>query len=142
MKKPLHFLIVFGLAIVLLFTATSAQAQGGGPIRGNLSGSEGKVSSELMALHREYQAHLQSGRTIFRPTTRLVRVIGNRVVIDATAARDPQTLKRDLEALGLRNGAVAGQLVSGQLPISAIPSLNSVSSLQSVRAAYAITHLR
>jgi hypothetical protein len=142
MKKLFYFLIVYSVAIALLFTTTSAQAQGGGPFRGNLSGSDGKVSSELMALHREYQAHLQSGRTLFHPTTPLVQVIGNRVVIDAAAARDPQTLRRDLEALGLRNAAVAGRLVSGQLPIAAIPSLNRVGSLQSVRAAYAITTLR
>jgi hypothetical protein len=142
MNKLLHLLIVFGLAAGLFFTATSVQAQGGGLIVGNPTRSQGKVGGELISLHAEYQMYLQSGGGTFRPTTLMVRVVGERVIVDAVASGNPQTLRRDLEALGLRNAAVAGRLVSGQLPIAAIPNLNGVRSLQWIRAAYAMTNLR
>lgn len=60
------------------------------------------------------------------------------VVIDA-ASEDPDALLADLTALGLRNGAVYGRVVSGLLPIEAIGALPSLRSLRLARPAYAMS---
>ena len=60
------------------------------------------------------------------------------VSIDTAAAGDPEVLAADLEALGLQSGAVFGRMVSGLLPMSAIPVLETLDSLQFARPAYAM----
>ena len=62
------------------------------------------------------------------------------VSIDTAAAGDPEVLAADLEALGLEGGAVFGRMVSGRLPIPAIPVLEALDSLQFARLAYAMAH--
>ena len=98
-----------------------------------------KVGPELAALYDEYSAALASGKTAgFRSTNPLVRVIDGRVVIDAVASDDVNVLKTDLSSLGMQQAVAFGRIVSGQLPISAIPSLAALSSLNSARAASAM----
>src|SRR5438067_6828587 len=70
-----------------------------------------------------------------------LRVSGDWVTIDATAAGDPRVLEAELIALGARNTAVAGHLVSARLPIAAIPSLEGLTSLQFARPAHRKTHV-
>ncbi|MCS3640704.1 T9SS type A sorting domain-containing protein [Salinibacter ruber] len=67
------------------------------------------------------------------------KVIGEKVVIDAVADGRPEKLRRELGTLGLEEGAIAGPLVSGLLPIESIPDAAQVSSLQSMRPAVAMT---
>jgi len=67
-------------------------------------------------------------------------VTGDWVTIDAVAAADPSVLEAELIALGARDTAVAGRLVSARLPIAAIPSLEGVVSLQFARPAHRTTH--
>ena len=62
------------------------------------------------------------------------------VTIDAVASGDPRKLRADLERLGFRNGAVFGQMVSGQLPMAVIEGLEKLDSLQMVRPAYFVRH--
>jgi hypothetical protein len=61
---------------------------------------------------------------------------GHLVTIDAIASGPPDQLLSDLETLGLLNGAVAGPVVSGRLPIAA---LHDAAQLTSLRGAYAST---
>ena len=56
------------------------------------------------------------------------------------AAGDPEVLAADLEALGLEGAAVFGRMVSGSLPIPAIPVLETLDSLQFARLAYAMAN--
>jgi len=51
------------------------------------------------------------------------------------AAADPSALEAELIALGARDTAITGRLVSARLPIAAIPSLEGVASLQFARPA-------
>lgn len=53
---------------------------------------------------------------------------GDWIVIDATAKRDAARLIEQLTAVGLRHGAVAAPVVSGYLPICAIPQLETCCS--------------
>ena len=95
-----------------------------------------KVAPELVALYDEYSAYLASQKTgPFRPANPLVQVIDDRVVVDAVASGDVDALKSDLVSLGMREAVAFGRIVSGQLPISAIPAMTTLPSLNFARAA-------
>ena len=95
-----------------------------------------KVSYELTALYDEYSSYTASHRPgAFQPSSQLVRVIDDRVVIDAVAAGEAEVLKSDLESLGMRRAVAFGRIVSGELPISAIPAMGALTSLNFARAA-------
>lgn len=103
------------------------------------NGRSGKVSPELAALYKQYSRYLQS-HTIenFQPADPSVRVVQDRVIIDAVAAQDVNVLRADLVSLGMKDAVAFGRIVSGQLPISAIPAMGKLSSLQFARPASAV----
>jgi hypothetical protein len=106
-----------------------------------------KVGQDLQALYAEYQAHLKetsrqgAAAPAFKSSNAIALVAGGSVVIDATASGDPEALATDLRALGAENVTVFGRMVSGGLPITAIPALQDLSSLQFARPAYATTNV-
>jgi hypothetical protein len=121
------------LTILFIFTSncsfTDAQTAGNGE-------RMSKVTPELVALYDQYSAYVAShGAGAFRPADPLVRGIDDRAVVDAVASGDAEVLKSDLVSLGMRNAVAFGRVVSGELPISAIPALNALPSLQFARAA-------
>jgi len=98
-----------------------------------------KVAPELAALHDEYSSYLASHRAgVFRSVDPLVRVIDDRVLVDAVASDDVNVLKADLVSLGMQQAVAFGRIVSGQLPISAIPAMAALPSLNFARAASAM----
>src|SRR5262245_59820719 len=106
--------VTLAVSLVLNGSCTSAQTA-------EDKGRTSKVTQELSALSEEYSAYLASGRSgMFKPKNPLVRVIDDRVVIDAVASGDVNVLKSDLESLGMQEAVAFGRIVSGQLPISAI----------------------
>lgn len=124
-----------GLALITVLAA--------GPLSGcsgSSSDSTGKPSAkvdpDLLALHESYREAQQRGADL-RPNNSLLRVVDNRVVIDATATGDALVLQADLVRLGMRNAAVLGRIVSGELPIAAIPTLATLASLAFARPATA-----
>jgi hypothetical protein len=126
--------LYLALTVSLLFTGscagTSAQTAR------NKSGSMSKASQELIALYDQYSAYLSShDAAVFHPVDPLVRIINDRVLIDAVASGDVNTLKADLVSLGMQHAVAFGRTVSGQLPISAIPAMAALPSLQFARAA-------
>jgi hypothetical protein len=99
-----------------------------------------KMAPELINLHDEYSAHLASkSKNAFRPSNTLLQIVDERVVIDAVAAGETSTLQADLVALGMQNSVTFGRMVSGQLPISSLPKLASLSSLNFARPAVGLT---
>ena len=99
-----------------------------------------KIAPELIALHDEYSAHLASkGKNAFRSSNTLLQIVDGRVVIDAVAAGEASALQADLVAFGMQNSVTFGRMVSGQLPISSIPKLTSLSSLNFARPAVGLT---
>ena len=91
-----------------------------------------KISPDLLALHESYREARRRG-SVFRPTSPSLRIVDDRVVIDATASGDARALEADLVALGMRNAAAFGRIVSGELPIDAIPALDTLASLAFAR---------
>lgn len=106
-----------------------------------------KMGADLMALHAEYQAHLTrtNGQGVaasaFKSSKALAPIVEGAVVIDTAASGDPESLAADLRALGAENVTVFGRLVSVRLPITAIPALEDLSSLQFARPAYATANV-
>ena len=98
-----------------------------------------KISPELRALYDAYLA-AQRGGGPFSPNDPLIRIVDDRVIVDAVASGDVIALEADLRALGMQGTVSAGRIVSGQLPISAIGALTGLPSLRFVRAATSITH--
>jgi len=98
-----------------------------------------KVGADLMALHAEYQAHLEqtSGQgaaaPAFESSNAIAPTAGGSVVIYTAASGDPEALATDLRALGADKVTAFGRMVSARVPIPAIPRLNRLSSLHLAR---------
>jgi hypothetical protein len=71
----------------------------------------------------------------------LVTLVNDRVVVDAVASGDVNVLKSDLISLGMQQAVAFGRVVSGQLPISAIPAAAGLASLRFAQSAVATTHV-
>ena len=94
-----------------------------------------KIAPELIALYEEYTSQPASGRKEpFRSANPLLHTVDNRVIVDAVASGDASVLEGDLVALGMRDAVRFGRIVSGQLPISSIAALATLSSLNFIRA--------
>lgn len=158
-RATLHLALV-AVTCVLGSTAPPISAQGAGPPAIQLRGVENlgigtspskaamaKVGADLLALHAEYQAHLQQTRgrgaaaPAFQSSNTIAPVAGGSVVIDAAASGDPEALAADLRALGADKVTVFGHMVSARVPITAIPTLKDLSSLQFARPAYTINRV-
>jgi hypothetical protein len=98
-----------------------------------------KISPELLALYDSYLAAQRHGIP-FKASDPLIRIVDDRVIVDATASGNVGALEADLKALGMRKIASAGRIVSGQLPILAIRALANLQTLRFVRAAASVTH--
>ena len=141
-------LLVFGLLVAPALAQNIDRDALRQQVKQDMHGTDGqgkdgplaKVGASLSTLYRAHQQHQKSSTAQpFRPTQSLLRVADGYVIVDAVAARSPEALRADLEALGLRGGAVAGNLVSGRLPISSIDDMAALSSLQAARPTRAIT---
>ena len=130
-------LLCTALAVVLfLLWGLPAEAQNARAVK-NRSGKRGPA---LASLHKEHAAHGRRARgRKFRSTNRLLNVQGDHVVVDAVAAGHPDTLRAELEAIGMREIAQTGNVVSGLLPIAALDDLDVLPSLQFARPTYATT---
>lgn len=113
----------------------------------DLEGKDGplaKMGEDLAHLYFAYRAHRQASQPgLFEPPAGLpdgLPVAEGRVTIDATAHERGARLKADLDALGLAGGAVAGPVISGRLPIEALPEAAQLESLRSMRASRSTTH--
>ena len=134
MIRWLLILLIGSLVASTSCTPTNAQAVGDKP------GKMSKVSPELISVYEQYSSHVKSHNAgAFQPIDRLVRVIDDRVVVDAVASDDVNALKADLLTLGMQQAVAFGRIVSGQLPISAIPAMAALPSLNFARAASGLT---
>ncbi len=99
-----------------------------------------KIGPDLARLAAEHARHLRSGAaTELVPSNPLLRLRGDRVLIDAVAAGDPAQLEQALVAAGLERPARYRRMVSGYLPITAITALPRLAALRFARPSYAAT---
>ena len=120
---------------VFILTTGSANGQTG------KDGPMAKLTHSLVALHGQYTSHVaQRSAVRFRSDDPLVILADDRVVVDAVASGDADLLKSDLVSVGMQEAVVFGRIVSGQLPISALPSAAALTSLRFAQPAAAMTH--
>ncbi|WP_103020752.1 hypothetical protein [Salinibacter altiplanensis] len=103
-----------------------------GPDQTGKDGPLAKAGLDLLLLYHEYRALRRDGEAPFSPSVDGARVADGHVTIDAVAKESAQELRADLTALGLKEAAVAGRVVSGRLPIEHVPALARVESLRGV----------
>jgi hypothetical protein len=127
-SRAIVLALIIGLAAGSLLACT-----------GNVSAGKRvtKVSGDLLALHESYEDARRRG-VEFRSDSPTLRIVDDRVAIDATATGDVGVLEADLVRLGLCSAASFGRVVSGELPITAIPTLETLPSLAFARPSMTI----
>ena len=129
-----QWLAVVAAVLILAGSSANAQTRKDGPMA--------KVTHSLAALDEQYTAHMARRSAVwFRSNDPLVRVVDDRVVVDAIASGDVGNLKSDLVFLGMDDAVAFGRIVSGHLPIWAIPAAAALASLQFAQPAVAITNV-
>ncbi|MEN8166511.1 MAG: choice-of-anchor D domain-containing protein [Pseudomonadota bacterium] len=111
----------------------------------SMTKSATKLTFGLDTLNSEFQAFqkaVREGKAVagtFVSKMTMARIVDQRVVIDAVAADDPQSLKRALEALGAEVKGMAGRMISVHMPLERLPVLENLPMLQFTRLALATT---
>jgi hypothetical protein len=129
-RRYLLFLVAVG---AFLAAPSGSESASGG------ADALAKVGPELRALYEAYTAAHERGDALVLHDS-LVRVVEDRVIVDAVASDGVEALKARLVALGMQGAVSAGRIVSGQLPISQIPAMAALPELRYARAAMSTTH--
>ena len=119
------------LTLLTLVSAVESASSGGDALA--------KIGPELRALYQAYTVAHEHGQALVIPDS-MVRVVEDRVIVDAVASDGVDALKARLVALGMQGAVSAGRIVSGQLPISQIPVMAALPELRFARAAMSATH--
>lgn len=118
------------------------QSQSIADIKHGLLAKAGGDLAELYQEHQDYLTRLAQGQDqpgTFRSSNMLIHTVQERVIVDAVANDEARQLQDDLQALGMDEVTRFGRIVSGQLPIDAIPNAAALGSLLFVRPSYAMT---
>jgi len=113
----------------------------------DLVGKDGpmaKVGPDLILTFHEHRDFLARGglarfKQRFKPSNPLIRTRDDTVVVDIVASGNVNTLKVELQALGMQDAAVFGRYISGRLPIDQLDKVAALSTLRFARPAYAMT---
>lgn len=123
-------------------SAAVSQAQTQEQAQANKEGPFAKVGDTLASLYHSHQNYLATSEAqAFQGGDTILRVIGDDVIVEAVASGDPDALRQDLEAAGMTDIAVAGQMVGGRLPMDSIADVAGLQSLQFMRPSYATTNI-
>ena len=107
-------------------------------IAGDDAATAFRIGKDLAVLAGEYEAHRRSAAAgPFAASNTLLRLRGDRVLIDTVAEGDVALLEKELGAAGLERAARYGRVVSGYLPITAIVKLPRLPGLRFARPSYA-----
>ncbi|HEX9265727.1 MAG TPA: S8 family serine peptidase [Candidatus Binatia bacterium] len=134
MKQRIFILVLVVFLLSPGGRSLSAQTGKDGPMA--------KLTHSLVKLHDQYATRLaQRSAALFSSGDPVITLVGDRVVVDAVASKDVNLLKADLESLGMQQAVAFGRIVSGQLPVSALPAAASMASLQFAQPPVAITNV-
>lgn len=85
-----------------------------------------KIKGGERALHRPFKSSLN-----------LAHIKDEKIVIDAVAGGDIDTLVQELTALGMENISIYGRMVSGLMPIASLEQTAAIATLRFARPSYA-----
>jgi len=147
MKRRLPRL-AFGIMIILLGTALHAQVKGDPSMRaapGILPKKEQgqRVSPALERLYRNSLNRKQPAAGAAASTDALDKYLqlqDGGVVVDITVKEDMAAAKQVLQGIGFKVTGVYGRVISGILPVSAIPTLAAQPQVQYARPAFRPMH--
>jgi hypothetical protein len=155
MKKNLLFTAI-GSCLFVLCCINSLQAQvKGNPVFSSTTlqqpaaKTSSKLSPDLKKLYDNYGPNAKKVEsTLAKPvpsspnggTNKYMQIKGDRVVIDVTAKGDVNATKTELQKMGLEVKAVYGRVISGIIPISALPQIEAATTVKFARAAYKPMH--
>ncbi len=105
-------------------------------------GKPTKVSADLLELNKKFDAHMKLNgvATDFKPEDNKFRIANDLVLIEAIAVSNANALKQDLSALGGVGLESVNFLVSGYVPIAAIPAIEALDSLRAMTLSYPMTN--
>ena len=69
-----------------------------------------------------------------------MQIRGSMVVVDVTIKSNANVALAELEKMGFKVSSVFGRVISGMMPINAIPQLENASNVRFVKPAYAPMH--
>ncbi len=129
-----RWVFIFATVHILAVSSTNAQTGKDGPMA--------KLTHNLVLLYAQHAAPLaQRSAAPFSSNDSLVTLVDDRVLVDAVASGDVNVLKSDLVSLGMQQVVSFGRIVSGQLPISAIPAAAGLASLRFAQPSAAMTNV-
>ena len=129
-----RWVFIFATVHILAVSSTNAQTGKDGPMA--------KLTHNLVFLYAQHAAPLaQRSAAPFSSNDSLVTLVDDRVLVDAVASGDVNVLQSDLVSLGMQQAVSFGRIVSGQLPISAIPAAAGLASLRFAQPSAAMTNV-
>jgi hypothetical protein len=111
------------------------------PQQSNPDKSSPKLSTDLKRLYEAKAGTKKLAKTA-RPVAgneeleKYMQITGNSVVVDITVMGDVKRARTELEKTGLKVTSVFGRVISGRIPIDAIPKLQSAASVRFAKPAY------
>lgn len=96
------------------------------------------ISSDLATLHGQVLQHRRqaNGKRFFTPNHSLLQIQRGQVLVEITTASRSQATHLQLERIGFAQTGTWGRVVSGFLPIRALPALAQIQGVKFARAAY------
>ena len=136
--------------VLLTFSATTLHAQvKGDPTFNGPSPNEtappkipSRLSPELKKLSENYGPNARIAQSTQKPAvpadalSSFFQIKGGKIVVDVTATGDLQTTLAELIKLGFQVKASYGKVISGLIPLSALPQLESATAIRWVKPAY------
>jgi hypothetical protein len=147
MKKTVLHLVVW---VLLAFSATTLHAQvKGDPAFSGPSPNEttppkvpSRLSPELKKLSDTYGPNGKIAPSTQKPTVHTdalssyLQIKGDKIVVDVTATGDLQTTRAELLKMGFQVKATYGRVISGLIPLNALPQLEAAAAIRWVKPAY------
>jgi len=113
-----------------------------GKDRTGKDGPMARLGLDLSLLYQEHRDfNMKGGAQLlhqpFKSSLPLVRLKDEKVVIDAVADGDVDTLVQELSVLGMEDISVYGRVISGLFPVSSLEQAASITALRFARPVYA-----
>ncbi|HEY4209369.1 MAG TPA: S8 family serine peptidase [Puia sp.] len=147
MKKSLRHLavlVMIGLPSATVYAQIKGNPVFDGPVPGGTAPAKlpTRLSPELKALSNNFGPNAKIAQSNQKPTVptdalnSFLQIKGDKIVVDVTASGDLQTTRAELIKMGFQVKASFGRIISGLIPLSALPQLESAASIRWVKPAY------
>lgn len=151
MNRKLLFLTL--LASVTLFSLSlHAQVKGDPEASGTTPilippKTSSKLSNDLKKLYEDKGARAKVVQSTRKPSlpedamNAYLQIRGDKIVVDVTVKGDIQAARTELQKIGLECRASYGRVISGLMPISSLPQLESAATIRFAKPAYKPLHV-